>query len=307
MNPYPKLKNEFWLMRGEFCFSSTQADLYDALLHISNGLYWKNPFGITNASLCAKIGISEVTLIASRNVLKQRGLIDFKSNNKRNEATVYRLLHLELYLKNLSTNNDDSNLYLKNLSTNDSTKYSTKYSTNYENGSDIIVLKENTNTFLNERGNDFFEKKISPAPFEKNKEDEISFLRNRIFELEKNSKLENTQPKEKKVPQKKENEKEGFLFSESEVATFEEFEKRFIGTEYQNCDLRLYFQKAKNWSDSNNKKKFDWIATVKTWMLDDNSKGKKETKNTLTTESKRDNGNVSLNELKSLKNSLKNV
>lgn len=296
MNPYPFLKKQFWIMRQEFRFSSTQADLYCALLHISNELYWKNPFGITNMALCAMIGCSENTMTASRNILKQRGLIEFKSNNKKNEATTYVICHLELYLKNLgtndstNTNNDEnSNLYLKNLGTNKGTNKGTNRSTNkgtnLEKPEDIIIHKTNTNTNTNlevEEEKNFFEKNFNPPPTEKNKElEELEFLRKKILELENQKTALNSeeQPKkEKKVATKKEKSKE-ILFSQSDVAEFSEFEKRFLDSDYKLFDLRFYYEAVKNWSESKEAKKINWVATARGFMLRDVQDGKAKMKN----------------------------
>ena len=83
--------NQFWQLRKEVTFSSVEADLYFYLLEISNGLQWKNPFQQSNALIGATLGISEKTLIAARNRLKQYGLIDFHPGVKRQPSS-YRLL-----------------------------------------------------------------------------------------------------------------------------------------------------------------------------------------------------------------------
>lgn len=97
---YLTLINQFWTLRREVPFSSTEADLYFYLLNVSNGLKWKNPFQQANLLICATLGISEKTLIGARNRLKQYGLIDFTSGVKRAPST-YKLLLLENALENL--------------------------------------------------------------------------------------------------------------------------------------------------------------------------------------------------------------
>jgi len=91
---YIALINQFWQLRREVTFSSTEADLYFYLLDISNGRNWKNPFQQSNLLICATIGVSEKPLITARNRLKQHGLIDFTPGVKRSPST-YKLLLLE--------------------------------------------------------------------------------------------------------------------------------------------------------------------------------------------------------------------
>ncbi|WP_460504125.1 hypothetical protein, partial [Hymenobacter agri] len=99
---YIALINQFWQLRREVTFSSTEADLYFYLLDISNGRNWKNPFQQSNQLICATIGVSEKPLITARNRLKQHGLIDFTPGVKRSPST-YKLLLLE----NLQPNREE--------------------------------------------------------------------------------------------------------------------------------------------------------------------------------------------------------
>jgi len=61
---------------------------------INNRCGWSAWFQRTNQSLCGLIGIDEKTLIRARNELKQKGLIDFKSGNKKGEPTKYKIIDL---------------------------------------------------------------------------------------------------------------------------------------------------------------------------------------------------------------------
>jgi DnaD/phage-associated family protein len=78
--------------------------LYYTLLQINNSCCWISWFQRTNTSLCGLIGISENTLKAARNELKVKGLIDFKSGNRKNDPTKYHII--ELYNSKLVSNND---------------------------------------------------------------------------------------------------------------------------------------------------------------------------------------------------------
>lgn len=93
---YIALLNRFWQLRREVTFSSTEADLYFYLLEISNGLNWKNPFQQSNKLIEATLNVSEKTLIAARNRLKQHGLLDFTPGVKRSPTT-YRLEYVGEY------------------------------------------------------------------------------------------------------------------------------------------------------------------------------------------------------------------
>lgn len=104
---YLTLINQFWTLRREVSFSSTEADLYYYLLNVANGLKWKNPFQQANLLICATLGISEKPLIAARNRLKQYGLIDFTPGVKRNPST-YKLLLLDNTLENIQPIREES-------------------------------------------------------------------------------------------------------------------------------------------------------------------------------------------------------
>lgn len=64
------------------------------------------------------------------------------------------------------------------------------------------------------------------------------------------------------------------LFRDSIYNDIEVFKSAFIGTQYEIANFNFYYEKVKNWSDSNENKKKDWIATVRNWMIDDIAKGK---------------------------------
>lgn len=64
------------------------------------------------------------------------------------------------------------------------------------------------------------------------------------------------------------------LFADSKFFDFDKFQKQFSGPEFINVDLFYYYNRIKNWSGSNDKKKCDWILTAKNWIMDDNEAGK---------------------------------
>jgi uncharacterized protein YdaU (DUF1376 family) len=69
------------------------------------------------------------------------------------------------------------------------------------------------------------------------------------------------------------------LFSESQFVDFEKFEAEFKGTDYEYCDLKIYYENVKSWSAGKGMKRIDWIATARTFMLGDKKQGKLILKN----------------------------
>lgn len=64
------------------------------------------------------------------------------------------------------------------------------------------------------------------------------------------------------------------LFSNSKFYDFEKFKEQFPEPEFSDVDLFYYYNRVKNWSGANGRRKKDWILTAKNWMMDDNEKGK---------------------------------
>lgn len=64
------------------------------------------------------------------------------------------------------------------------------------------------------------------------------------------------------------------LFRDSIYNDIEVFSAAFLGTQYEGANFNFYYEKVKNWSDSKNNKKIDWIATAKNWMADDMANNK---------------------------------
>lgn len=67
------------------------------------------------------------------------------------------------------------------------------------------------------------------------------------------------------------NEKKGnHLFKNSPYYDKEKFKQAFKGTKYENYDLEYYYEAVKNWSESKDVKRKDWIAQARNFMLKDN-------------------------------------
>jgi hypothetical protein len=145
---YIELINQFWRMRRSKIITSVEADLYYYLMNVCNELNWENPFEHPNKLICATIGVTEKTMIAARNRLKQKGLIDFQPGKRKSKSPVYTLL----YCKNSSTKES------KKESKNDSKKESKKES---KKGNLITKPNETNNTPISPKS----EKQLS-LPFE---------------------------------------------------------------------------------------------------------------------------------------------
>lgn len=106
-----------------------------------------------------------------------------------------------------------------------------------------------------------------------------SSLNQACFKLEEEDKdkeeyKEEEEGKEEGSVLKKNNVSKDHLFEDSTFSDFVLFEKEFAGTDYEFCDLRIYYEKVKNWSKAGGNKKKDWIATTRNFMLKDKQDGK---------------------------------
>lgn len=81
------------------------------------------------------------------------------------------------------------------------------------------------------------------------------------------------QVKESKVKQSKQKDRK-VLFRETQYQNLDDYRNAFIGTIYENANHNYYHEVIRNWSDANNEKKIDWIATAKNWMARDIKEGK---------------------------------
>jgi len=88
---YFKLLRRFWQLHKKARLTASETVLYCFLLEECNSLWWKNPFGYTNAALVARLSISEKTLISARISLQAHGLLTFHPGRK-NRPTTYQLL-----------------------------------------------------------------------------------------------------------------------------------------------------------------------------------------------------------------------
>lgn len=71
--------------------TSGQIALWYALLYTNNKARWQEWFTVASSVLSNRSGLDRTSIVRARNVLKQKGLIDFRANG--NQATRYSLLH----------------------------------------------------------------------------------------------------------------------------------------------------------------------------------------------------------------------
>lgn len=127
--------------------------------------------------------------------------------------------------------------------------------------------------FINERMHNeairrqkFSESRRNNAKSPKNDSTSKAYAKHMETETETETITENkTKTKVKVLP---------ILFRDSIYNDIEVFSAAFIGTQYEGANFNFYYEKVKNWSDSKNNKKVDWIATAKNWMADDMANNK---------------------------------
>lgn len=73
--------------------STGQIALWHALMYVNNKCYWEEWFTVPNLTLELLTGLTRQSISKNRNVLKQAGLIDFRSNGTK--ATSYMLKSLQ--------------------------------------------------------------------------------------------------------------------------------------------------------------------------------------------------------------------
>lgn len=104
--------------------------VYVRLFQLNNNYRRVEWFGVLNVNLAELAGMSEKTLIKTRNSLKQKGYIDF-IQGKKGCKTRYKLLPIENELENLQHNYSTSTVNLQH-----------NYSTSTVEGTDLIKDKD---------------------------------------------------------------------------------------------------------------------------------------------------------------------
>ena len=82
---------QFWAMDEIERFSGSQTKLYFWLLERFNKSKWPSSVSIPNKLIYASIGITENTFLNARNVLKQKGLIDFTVGKNKKDCHKYSI------------------------------------------------------------------------------------------------------------------------------------------------------------------------------------------------------------------------
>ncbi|WP_203632653.1 DnaD domain-containing protein [Lacticaseibacillus suibinensis] len=118
MNIYLLLR-EFYIRQSVNPLSTGQIAMWHALVYQCNQLGWPSEFNMPNRTLETLTGLSRAGISKSRNVLKQSGLIDFRSNGTK--SSTYRVVDI--------TTTSDSTQGSTQRSTQRSTQGSTQRST----------------------------------------------------------------------------------------------------------------------------------------------------------------------------------
>jgi len=122
--------------------SNGQAALWHTLMHINNTCAWKEWFTVPNQVLESFTDYSRKGIYNARNVLKQKGYIDFKSNGTL--ATSYHLMDLAA---SASTQDGEEGFPITQGSTQNSTQSSTQNSTQSSTQSSATLIDiDNTKT-----------------------------------------------------------------------------------------------------------------------------------------------------------------
>lgn len=90
--------------------STGQIALWHALMYINNKCHWTKDFTVSNTTLQLYTGLSKRGVIDAKNVLKQRGLIDF-TNGNRGKSSTYEIKTLSHFAPNSTLTCDLSSPY----------------------------------------------------------------------------------------------------------------------------------------------------------------------------------------------------
>ena len=95
---YIQLINQFWLCNNEIPMGVNATALYFYLLKVCNSLGWKDSFRHSDKRISLELGISVNTVRMAKTKLKQSGLIEFYSPEKRGKGlegtTTYKIISI---------------------------------------------------------------------------------------------------------------------------------------------------------------------------------------------------------------------
>lgn len=139
----------------------------------------------------------------------------------------------------------------------------------YNNPLEIIRIEQaEKNEKNSNRG-----KNGAKARWDKHKSSNAQALHKQCLD-DSNREEEKRREKKRKEEKREEKKKGDHLFANSEFFDFEKFQESFSGTDYEFCDLKIYYEKVKNWSAGKGAKRKDWIATARNFMLSDKQDNK---------------------------------
>ena len=94
MKSYIDEINGFWKLQERNNLSTGQIALWFALMHINNQYSWQEWFPVASSKLVFLTDLSRAGVYKARNVLKQKGYIDYKENEKKTIPARYTMLSL---------------------------------------------------------------------------------------------------------------------------------------------------------------------------------------------------------------------
>ena len=101
---YIKEINAFYDWLETNSLSTSEIALWHALMHINNKSGWAEEFTVATSVLCIKTGLADRTIRDTRNKLKQKGRIDFRSR-KGNQSAIYKMISLVEVMPAISSGN----------------------------------------------------------------------------------------------------------------------------------------------------------------------------------------------------------
>ncbi|MBC8590641.1 DnaD domain protein [Wansuia hejianensis] len=126
--------------------STGQIALWHALMQINNKCAWIEWFNVPNLTLELTSGLSRKGIYNARNILKQHGIIDFKTNGKK--ATSYKLISLQHITHDSTQDSTQGKNLLQDIT--QGTTQGTTHSTTQDTTQDSATLNKLNETKLKE-------------------------------------------------------------------------------------------------------------------------------------------------------------
>ena len=247
---YIDLLNSYWdSTRFDPC-SSNEAMLYFYLLHQCNIRRWINPFEFKTRNLEIALGLSRKSIMALRNKLKQRGLIDY-TKGIGSGCAAYKICGAEITNKSLYKTFCDQDEESKG-----NTKGNTMGNTMGNTNENYSLLSK--------------EKRYKTIPPISPKGESVGARQESLFSEKETRYKSPKQPKEEPHEPTLEEVKEYFLKVNADV--------RFDDWEMEAQGFYDYFR-ALGWKNTKGTKIIHWDSKANSWITDHELKEKERTAN----------------------------